>query len=213
LVGVWQNINDHASSPRAEINSCWNLSGSFAGGTYAANTRYPTPDRRSTLVRFEENGQYTSAQTLTGVVTLTYSAECLVTDQGTPTCAQLQAALDVSGTGEGAYFDTMCADQAGGGCSCTVRVQEVSGSSGTWSIDLAAKTVTLTRDPQLPAPNQLTVGYCADPAGVRFGDGIDAWWRQTAGATFSKIDCTDGKQGFGEDGVDCGGVCSPCGQP
>jgi hypothetical protein len=215
LLGVWGNVNDHAvSAAPANINSCWNLNVSFSGGTYYATTRYPAADTRSTYLTFAANGHYTGAQTLTGVVTLEYAAECLVTPQGTPTCAQLQVALHASSVGEGSYFDTMCADQAGGGCTCTVRVQETGGGSGAWSTNVAAKTVTLTRDPHLPEPNQLTLGYCVDAAGVTFGDGIDAWWRQTAGAFFTKIDCTDGKQSFGEEGIDCGGqFCAPCGQP
>lgn len=214
LVGMWGNINDHASVPAsANVNRCWNLDVSYAGGGYAATTRYSAPEHRATYLTFRADGHYNGAQTLTGPVTLKYAADCLVTAQGTPTCAELQVALNTSGLGEGSYSDTICSDQAGGGCTCTINVHETGGSAGDWSTNAAAKTVTLTRDPAFD-PNQVTVGYCVDANGLRFGEGIDTWWRQTAGARFTEIDCADGKQGIGEEGVDCGGqFCSPCGQP
>jgi hypothetical protein len=214
LVGGWASVDEHAPLPQGpDVNSCWNLMGSYAGTNYAASTRYPSAERRETFLRFEADGVFISAQQLKGIVTLKYAPECLVTAQGTPTCAELQTALHTSGISEGAYFDTLCSDQAGGGCTCTVRVQEVGALVGNWSIDSSGKAVTLTRNTGQPEPEQLTVDYCSNASGLRFGAGIDTWLRDTEGDLFAPVDCTDGKQGLGEEGIDCGFLCPDCARP
>jgi hypothetical protein len=212
LVGNWVAVEHHVTTPpNPNVNACWNLMGAFAGGMYSASTRYPVPEQRTSYVTFTPDGSYRRAQVRSGPVTLTYAAECLVTDQGTPTCAELQAALGVYGIGQGSYYDTVCADQASGGCSCSVRVSEVGGTAGTWQA-ASATAVTLTNPMGDPEPTMVTVPYCVNASGLRFGDGIDsgspAFWPHTSDVTFGPRDCNGSVQELtAKYGADCAFVC------
>lgn len=176
LVGSWTEVARGLKQPanfNSSVNACWNLMGSFAGGMYSASTRYPFPDGRTTNMRFGPDGSYTSGITREGTVTLNYAPECLTTNEGTPSCAELQTALGVSGTGEGSYFDTACADRAGGGCTCTVRVAEVGGPYGSWVADPGGKSITITKPEGYPEPRVFSVGYCVEGDALRFDGPLD----------------------------------------
>lgn len=186
VVGSWNAVNEHEPPvTNPNVNACWNLQGDYASGTYGASSRYPNPERRETRLRFQQDGAYTFSQTLSGIVHTSYAPECLVSAQGkSPTCDELQTALRNSGIGEGSYFDTTCAARAGGGCDCSVRVEMVGGSQGTWKTE--AGGITLTRDANLPAPHELTVAYCVNAAGLRFDAPIDGFIRNVSGSTFAR---------------------------
>jgi hypothetical protein len=213
LTGEWINVNQHVTTPpNPNVDACWNLMGSYSGGIYSAYSRYPTPERRVSWLSFQMSGSYTFAQIRSGPVTVTYAADCLVTDQGTPTCGELQAALLVSGTGEGSYHDTVCTDQAGGGCTCVVQVTEVGGPAGTWQTDAATKTATLTKPTPTLEPAQTTVGYCVDASGLRFDRAIDSasppFWPDMSGITLTPRDCGGSVQQLKDRyGPDCALVC------
>jgi hypothetical protein len=208
LTGGWVAIDDDAAEPPDPmVDSCWNLKGEYSDGTYFASTRYPSANRLSTYVKFRSDGTYLLLQVRSGPITLSYAPECLVTPQGTPTCAELQDALTQSRLGEGSYRDTMCSARAGGGCDCAVRVEAIGGAPGYWRVDEVAKTVTMSKLEGAPEPREVTVGYCADASGLRFDTAIGGWWPGTANETFLQVDCQDGLQGPGELGVDCGHTC------
>lgn len=213
LTGQWINVTQHATTPpNPNVDPCWNLMGGYSGGVYSASSRYPAPERRVSNIRFNQDGNYTFAHIRSGPVTVTYAADCLATDQGTPSCAELQAALLVSGIGEGSYHDIVCTDQTGGGCSCVVQVTEVGGIAGTWQTDAAAKTATVTKPTPNLEPAQATVGYCVDATGLRFdsaiGNGSPAFWPNMSGITLTPLDCTGGVQQLQDKyGPDCPLVC------
>ena len=176
LVGSWIEVAHGQKPPAnfgASLNACWNLMGSYSGGVYSATSRYPFPEGRTTDMRFNDGGLYTAGITRAGTVTLDYAPECLTTAQGTPSCAELQTALGTSGIGEGAYFDTACTDRAGGGCSCSVRVNEVSGPSGTWAANPDGKSITITKSEGQPEPRVFSVGYCVKGDKLRFDAPLD----------------------------------------
>lgn len=222
LTGNWVEIA-HGVKPPADfntnLNACWNLMVSNSGGIYGATTRYPFPDGRSTIMRFSAEGQYTAAMTRAGMVTLDYAPECLTTDQGAPSCAELQAALGVSGLGEGAYFDTMCSDRSGGGCHCTVRVSEVGGPNGNWVANPGGKSITITKPEGYPEPREFSVGYCVEGDTLRFDGPLDGgsspYASYTGNVTFTRENCTDTPQQLvAKYGDLCSNVCPPqtCGQ-
>jgi hypothetical protein len=179
-------VNEHEPPvANPNVNACWNLQGDYATGTYNASSRYPNPERRETRLRFQQDGAYTFSQVLSGIVHTSYAPECLVTPQGkSPTCEELQTTLLASGLGEGSYFDTTCTARAAGGCDCSVRVNMVGGSFGSWTAD--AGRITLTRAANLPEPHTITVGYCVDAAGLRFDAPIESFIRNVGGSTFAR---------------------------
>lgn len=208
LTGAWTATDARVVAPRpADVNECWNLHIERSGQRYVGGTQYPTPEQRTTHLIFRSDGSYQNASLASGPVVLEYAPACLVTEQGTPTCEELELALYESGLGEGAYRDTMCSERAGGGCTCSVHVELVGGSNGSWVMDTESRTVTFNRPEGYPEPRELSVGYCVTGAGLRFDAAIEAWFRGIAGETLRAVDCTDGARGPGEDGVDCGLIC------
>jgi hypothetical protein len=102
-------------------------------GTYVAWAWWPIPDRREARLRFQ-GGQFSWGLTLRGPVAQTFGASCLAAVAPPPTCAQLGAALQLSGLSEGTTFDVACTSAAGGGCACTATVVATSGPAGMWSV-------------------------------------------------------------------------------
>jgi hypothetical protein len=220
LVGIWGELDEHVTYPApTNVNSCWNLMGSFgADGVYSASSRYPAPQQRKTLLRFTADGVYYAAITRFGPVTVNYAATCL-TDQGSPTCTQLQEALRISGLGEGAYQGATCTDQTGGGCSCTVQVAEVAGSSGTWVLNPDQKSITITKPMGSDAPLEVNVGYCVKNGSLRFDTPLDGGtypsYAYMAEVTFSAPNCAGTpEQVKARYGDTCSGYCGSqaCGE-
>lgn len=220
LVGIWGELDEHVTYPApTNVNSCWNLMGSFSSdGTYSASSRYPLPKARRTIMTFREDGLFTAGITRFGPVTVNYAAACL-TDQGSPTCTQLQEALRISGLGEGAYQGATCTDQTGGGCSCTVQVAEVAGPSGTWVLNPDQKSITITKPMGSDAPLEVNIGYCVKSGSLRFDTPIDGGtypnYAYTADVTFQAPDCSGTpaavKARYGDN---CSGFCGSeaCGE-
>jgi hypothetical protein len=195
LVGIWAELDEDVTYPApTNVDSCWNLMGSFgADGVYSASSRYPPPRARRTLLAFEADGTYHGSVTRFGPATVSYPAECLA-NQGAPTCTQLQEALRISGTGEGWYQGGTCTDQTGGGCSCTVQVALVGGPYGTWVLNPDGKSITLTKPMGSDPPLEVSVGYCVKGNALRFDTPLDGGTypanAYTAEVTFSAPNCT-----------------------
>lgn len=201
------------------VNSCWHLTGTFSADGYSASSRYPAPKGRVTLLTFNADGSYHTVASRVGPVTVTYAPECLQTEQGTPTCTQLEEALRISGAGEGSYQGAVCTDQAGGGCSCTVQVWETGGQQGLCSPGSNGKSVTLTKPMGYPEPLEPTIGYCIKNGALRFDGPIDGGSfpsnAYTADTTFGRPNCAQAPEQLSTDfGVACSLVCGAeaCGQ-
>lgn len=220
LTGRWFELErDVTSPPNPNVNACWNLTLSFSPEGYNASSRYPSPQGRLTLLSFQADGNYTTLISRVGPVTVKYGPECLQTEQGPPTCAQLQEGLRISGIGEGSYQGAVCTEQAGGGCSCTVQVWETGGMQGIWSVNPSQKSVTLTKPMGYPAPLEASVGYCVKNGSLRFDGPIDGGSfpsnAYTASATFTVPDCARTPEQLSADfGVVCSTLCGAeaCGQ-
>ncbi|HEX2870569.1 MAG TPA: hypothetical protein VHP33_04920 [Polyangiaceae bacterium] len=214
LVGIWAELDEHVTYPAPiNVNSCWNLMGSFsADGAYSASSRYPAPQQRRTILTFSADGVYYGAVLRFGPVTVNYAAECLVTDHGSPSCTQLQEALQISGIGEGSYQGATCSDLAGGGCSCTVQVAEVGGPTGTWVLNPDQKSFTLTKPMGSDAPLEVNVGYCIKNGSLRFDTPLDGGtypsFAYMTEVTFSAPNCAGTpEQVKARYGDNCSGYC------
>lgn len=207
LTGEWAS-DDQVEPPAPDVDECWNLIGGFSAGTYGATMSYPRPKRRVFSLKLEPN-VYQLAHVLTGRAQADFPAECLATEQGTPTCAQLGAALLLSGQGEGWVREATCSERAAGGCSCEFDLMAVGGDTGTYLDNPQARTVELM-DTFEPSAAPIRTRYCVDDEGLRFGPEIDAVAPDVGTAVFHRVDCVDAVKGPGEEDVDCGIVCAPC---
>jgi hypothetical protein len=165
------------------------------------NPRFGT--RRDVSIVFKTEGAFDILDLRKGQVVLHYAASCLASPAGTPTCDELAAALEEDGTGNGEFQLTGCAAASSGGCDCTLELSVAQGAAGTWSSSGAAVTFVNGFSNQMT-----TSSYCVDDAGLRFATDFEAVLPGGSAMAFSPVDCTDGKQGPAEDGVDCGWVCT-----
>lgn len=194
LVGEWGEMARDATYPaNPAVNECWNLNGSFSPEGYSASSVFPLPSGRATLLRFDDMGSYYGTVLRVGPVTVNYAAACLATDQGSPTCTQLQEALGISGLAEGWYGDPTCVEQTGGGCSCTVQVFAVGSLHANWLLNPDHKSIHLNDPNRYPDPLDLDLGYCIKDGGLRFDGPLDggefASYDYTADVTFGKPNC------------------------
>ena len=125
-------------------------------------------------------------------------------------CAQLQTLQRAAGAGPGSYQNTTCLDSQSdpGGCVCAFEDQETGGPAGVYNrID----NNTLQFLSPKNFPNLVT--YCNKGDGSLQLTGKDGEYlfgtRGLRTLNLKKFvpNCTDGKQGAGEDGVDCGPQC------
>ncbi|HEX2879481.1 MAG TPA: hypothetical protein VHO25_08080, partial [Polyangiaceae bacterium] len=49
--------------------------------------------------------------------------------------------------------------------------------------------------------------YCVAGDTLRFGSELNVLWPGTSDFTLQRVNCADGLQSAGEDGIDCGRVC------
>lgn len=206
LIGEWGGSNPHFRPrvPPPPEDPCYKLAVyPQADGTFGAASRWPAPERRDALLKFDA-AHFSWAITDRGPVTIAYAASCLAKTTPRPTCAQLAPALLISGLGEGSVRQVDCAD-AGGGCTCTFSISETGGPYGEWSA--AGGLLTLVSNPGTAYEKTVETTYCNDGSTLRFGAAIDAVSAGLSRFTFELANCADGRQGALEDGVDCGFYC------
>ena len=175
-------------------------------------------------IRFDTNGSWSSGITRTGTFVLDFPALCIrefgATDGklidpmhpelGTGNvCKQLEVPLGASGRGPGSYQNTTCepnpADPAG--CLCAFDVQETGGPSGSFQ-QINGNTLLLLSDKTFPAQ----VTFCNSGGHLQLTGTDGEYMFGTKGLRtmdLAKVvaNCSDGKQGPGELGIDCGDEC------
>ncbi|HXS31118.1 MAG TPA: hypothetical protein VN755_09825 [Steroidobacteraceae bacterium] len=168
----------------------------------------------SAVVRYHADGTYSIGIGRIGYFYFEFSAECMHQfgfGQGLATadiCAQLQAPLAASGAGEGSYRNTTCTvnPKDPGGCYCVFDVAEISGSGGSYR-QVAANE--LLHFPNTPGVSFRT-SFCRTGSKLQI-TGADGGYLLNRPALrtldLGQVNCTDGLQGIGEDGVDCGPAC------
>ena len=144
-----------------------------------------------------------------GTVVQDYADACLSDGVGKATCAELSELLTNEGQGQGTVLDVACTAGARGGCSCSFAVSEVAGPVGRWSVDPQDATkLVFEQSTGIGTDQSFKVPYCVDGAGLRFGAELAQVWTVVPAFSFAKVDCSDGIQGPGEDGPDCGLGCA-----
>jgi hypothetical protein len=208
VIGDWAYYEAHVDEPATpNPDGCWQLQGNYSDGVYTAFTHYPRPEHRTTLLHFSADHTFSAGQLRSGPLELDYPPSCLTTEQGTPTCAELETTLLASGIGEGSYRDTQCRDREDGGCVCSVQAAITGGSAGTWTLSQPGRLM-LTNANQFLEPFQLSVNYCVDGGVLRWDNALEAWLKGVAGAAFTPLACSDGVQNPSEpEGLDCGFPC------
>jgi len=137
-------------------------------------------------------------------------------------CKQLETAQRRTGTNTGAYFNTTCDKNPSDpqGCLCAFDLTATGGPSGLYQLldsngnvcpPTATNCNTLQFLPQTTFPQKATFCMTGDSLELTGTDGAYLFDNSTGLRTLKlkKVvaNCTDGAQGPGEDGVDCGGDC------
>jgi hypothetical protein len=135
---------------------------------------------------------------------------------GEPTslCKQLQLPLSQAGMSEGAYQNVICEANPAEpeGCLCQFDVSETGGGSGTYEI--VGKTIR--HEPTGTSNFPQIADYCNKGPSLELTGHDGNYLFGTKGLRTMdlqkvEVNCTDGVQGPGETGVDCGGGCpNPC---
>jgi hypothetical protein len=186
---------------------------------------YPDARTGSATVRFKADGTFSAGLTITGTYLLDFPATCMRQFGGMdgrqpdpdndPTgapvgiCKQLQVAQRAAGIGTGAYFNTTCEvnPKDPGGCLCAFDLTATGGPTGTYQV-LDANTLLFV--PQTTFPQRATFCNKGDHLEVTGKDGaylFDFAGLRTMSLKKVVVNCADGVQGPGEDGIDCGGEC------
>ena len=193
--------------------------------THAANFYSESAPVGFATVRIHDNGTWSAGITRTGTYVLDFPTICMrefgamndrpidPMDMNGPkgnVCEQLQVPLRDSGKGNGSYQNTTCLVNPSdpGGCLCYFDVQETGGPSGNFNHVEGTNTIVFLPSSSFPQ----TVTYCNKGDTLQLTGTDGEYLFGTAGLRtldLAKIvaNCTDGKQGPGEDGVDCGGQC------
>ena len=171
------------------------------------------------------DGSWTSGITRTGTFLMDFPALCMrefgamdgrsvdpmATPPGPPgdVCAQLQVAQRDAGKGTGAYQNTTCLPNPAdpGGCVCAFEDQETGGPSGYFN-KIDNNTLQFLSDKNFP--NLVT--YCNKGTSLQLTGKDGEYLFGTRGLRTLDLkktlpNCTDGVQGPGEEGVDCGPDC------
>lgn len=165
-------------------------------------------------VSYKADGTYSMGIGRTGYFYFEFSGACMRqfgAGNGVATadlCTQLQGPLGASGAGEGSYQNTTCGVNPKDpyGCLCLFDVAEISGSGGRWELVSGNQVRHL--------PN--TPGYSFRTTYCRTGNrlqvtGADGSYLLNKPALrtldLGQVNCADGVQGPGEEGVDCGPAC------
>jgi len=156
-----------------------------------------------------EGNTYSFAALLYGRQRLELSARCLTSQGVSLTCEQLTTAIVTVWNSEPAVQNLACGpDAAGSGCVCDYDMVLNTGPAGTW----AASGDVLTHFDSANGPpfqaNYSVQGNALNLSGYH----RTALFGQTGVRTLrlAKVMCSDGLQGPGEDGVDCGPYCTAC---
>lgn len=175
----------------------------------------------SATVRYHADGTYSMGLARTGSFYFEFSATCMrqfgavdgrsppnTTDPPTNVCKQLQVPLAMSGGGEGSYRNVTCDPNPAEplGCLCFFDVAEVSGSGGKYQI-VGGNQILHT--PNTPGFS-FRATYCRDGDSLQL-TGADGSYLLNKPALrtldLGLVNCADGVQGIGEDGIDCGSAC------
>jgi hypothetical protein len=169
------------------------------------------------------DGTYSVGFSRTGTYYLDFPATCMVqygarpdrpaidlqgNTDGIPVnlCKQLELPLRGSGEGEGAYWHTTCEPnpEDPGGCICGFDVLEIGrGSFGTYRLISNNEILHIPDSPGFAK----TVTYCRQGGQLELTGTDGAYLFDFPGLrnmSMTYVDCADGVQGPGEDGVDCG---------
>ncbi len=164
-------------------------------------------------IQLSASGAWTSGITRTGLFVLDFPAICMQEfgAMGTPdvVCGKLQEAQKEAGKGTGSYQNTTCVANSNdpGGCLCAFEDQETGGPSGYYK-QVDNSTIEFLSDKGFP--NLVT--YCNNGTSLQLTGKDGEYLFGTRGLRTLDLkkfvpNCTDGIQGQGEDGVDCGPEC------
>ena len=141
---------------------------------------------------------------------MVHRAECRQTGGAPASCVEIQAMVGAALIGEGYGRNHVCSEDSSGGCSCTFDIVVVNGDAGNWQTTEDGKLLLEPAFMAPEAPPRVPITYCASDTTLSLGPELRTWGPSGIGTdtVFERADCADGVQGVGEDGPDCGRLCS-----
>jgi hypothetical protein len=156
-----------------------------------------------------EGNAYSFAAILYGRQKLELSARCLTSQGVSLTCEQLTGAIKEVWNAEPAVQNLVCGNHPNGsGCQCDYDLILNTGPAGTWAAggDLVTH-FDAAQGPPFQA-NYRVEGHTLSMSGHNRRTLFGINGMRTL--KFARVNCHDGAQGPGEDGVDCGPHCTAC---
>jgi hypothetical protein len=204
VFGVWEGVDENAPGYVTFPGSdpCLGLEVAFVDGAFEAHSLTPWPGRREAALALRDwDHSFLMRVSERGPAKHVFAAECFAKFDPKPTCAQLGPAFRGYLVALNIAHGVDCITQEPGGCDCTFDMDDARGYLGSWS----------------PATGEITFAepsVAGEKAAVRIEDGIlrlypDPEWAHPglSRIPFERGRCDDGKKGFWEEGIDCGGAC------
>jgi hypothetical protein len=224
LVGQPPHLAGEAPPDPASGDWCQNLVFRTNGTIERLNTWFPrVPIRQHSPIAAGqapwydasltyEGNTYSFAAILYGRQKLELSQKCLRGQGVALSCEQLTGAIREVWNAEPAVQNLICANHpnGSGGCQCDYDLILNTGPAGTWASD-GKGLITHYDAAQGPA---FQANYRVDGTNTLSMSGYNR--RTLFGINgmrtlkFARVLCSDGLQGPGEDGVDCGPYCKAC---
>lgn len=158
-------------------------------------------------------GQYRAHTEQRAPQRLSLPEGCLTTPTSQLSCQVLGRQIGAAVAAESNVLHLRCYEDGFGGCLCDYDLSLFSSFPGTWTTDGSVVTFEDGSLAPVPvAPSQADYCVLGDTLELTGHDeqplfssrlGIQA-------LVFHRASCSDGVQSAGEEGVDCGGDCSPC---
>jgi hypothetical protein len=191
------------------LDWCSNLIINLDSARSVRTAAYYARDMPLTAATFEykDDGGFNVGMTRRARFDQHYSRTCMTQYGYAGDCSSLKDALEKHSEGNPAVSRFECAEQRlKGGCDCSFQYEEVSVLNGVFNVQSGA----ISHFSQSPALRYSQAGFC-----VR-GDSLEISGRDNSfvldrlglrSVELTRVNCDDGNQSPGEEGVDCGPVC------
>ena len=168
------------------------------------------------LVEYNDNGEFRMGFNREAFVDRWYSQTCMRKYGYSGSCKDFEAELEKANVGAGEYNTFNCTENAQkGGCDCNFNIFEVHSVFGRYAVEGGA----ISHFPASPNAHFSQAALCVQGDTMQLSGMFNSFlWDRPGLRTIElvRVNCEDGVQGPGEQGVDCGRGCPnacPGGQP
>lgn len=158
------------------------------------------------LVTYTEDGRYSIDFGREGRVARHYSRTCLSQYGHDSDCGTFQRVLTKANEGAHEYNSFECTESEKGGCNCTFNIGEANAQTGVYSV--SGNRITHFSNTPVAHFSHATQCVNGDRMELSGSNNSFLWDRSGLRAIeLVRVNCSDGRMGPGEQGIDCGLRC------